>query len=227
MKRNFIVPIPTSQTLVRWATDVHNYLRTTNTGAVEPETILMQHQIGGEKATVDGLLMWDTAGYPVVSKGGEWRQLVLADGYAIFDQDADITAAAANTAYKIALDDIASEGITLTGSPATDITFLEAGLYSIAFTAQIESTSGSTVNFRFWPRVNTVDVAGSTIVASLHNNGATITVSRTAIFNFAAGDVLNAMWATDSTSGSLKAHAATSYAPASPSVTLAISRVQQ
>lgn len=227
MKRNFIVPVPTAQSLLRWATDVHNYLRTTNTGAVEPQTVLMQHQIGGEKATVDGLLMWDTAGYPVVSKGGEWRQIVLADGYAIFGQDADITAALANTAYKIALDDIASEGITLTGSPATDITFLEAGLYSIAFTAQIESTSGSTVNFRFWPRVNNVDVGGSTIVASLHNNGATITVSRTAIFNFAAGDVLNAMWATDSTSGSLKAHAATSYAPAAPSVTMVITRVQQ
>ena len=227
MNRGFIVPIPTPQTLLRWATDVHNYLRTTGGNAVEPETILMQHQIGGEKATADGLLMWGTAGYPVVSKGGEWRQVVLADGYAIFSQDVDITAALAGTAYKIALDDIASEGITLTGSPATDITFLEAGLYSIAFTAQIASTSSSTVNFRFWPRVNTVDVTGSTIVASLHNNGATITVSRTAIFSFTAGDVLNAMWATDSTSGSLKAHAATSYAPAAPSVTLAISRVQQ
>ena len=77
MKRNFIVPVPTSQTLMRWATDVHNYLRITGTGAVEPETVLMQHQIGGEKATVDGLLMWDTAGYPVVSKGGEWRQVPL------------------------------------------------------------------------------------------------------------------------------------------------------
>lgn len=175
----------------------------------------------------DGIILWDAdGGYPVVSKGGVWRQIVLADGYAIFSQDADITAAAPDTAYKIALDNISAQGITLTGSPLTEITFVEGGLYSIAFTAQIASTSSSTVNFRFWPRVNTVDVAGSTIVASLHNNGATITVSRTAIFNFAAGDVLNAMWATDSTSGSLKAHAATSYAPAAPSVTMAINRIQ-
>lgn len=177
--------------------------------------------------TADGIILWDAAGgYPVVSKNDEWRQIVLADGYAIFSQDADITAAAPDTAYKIALDNISAQGITLTGSPLTEITFVEGGLYSIAFTAQIASTSSSTVNFRFWPRVNTVDVAGSTIVASLHNNGATITVSRTAIFNFAAGDVLNAMWATDSTSGSLKAHAATSYAPAAPSVTMAINRIQ-
>ena len=178
-------------------------------------------------ATQDGVILWDaTGGYPVVSKGNEWRQIVLADGYAIFSQDTDITAAAANTAYKIALDNIASAGITLTGSPLTEITFIEGGLYEVAFTAQISSTSASAVNFRFWPRVNGANVTGSTIVASLHNNGATITVSRTAIFSFAAGAVLNVMWATDSTSGSLKAHAATAYAPAAPSVTLAITRVQ-
>ena len=175
----------------------------------------------------DGIILWDAAGgYPIVSKNGEWRQVVLADGYAVLGQDADITAAAADTAYKIALDDIITEGITLTGSPLTEITFVEGGLYKLAFTAQIASSSGSTVNFRFWPRLNGTDVTGSTIVASLHNNGATIVVSRTAIFSVNANDVLNVMWATDSTNGTLKAHAATAYAPSSPSVTLVISRIQ-
>lgn len=178
-------------------------------------------------ASEDGVILWDRVNqYPVVSKGGEWRQIILADGYAIFSQDADITAAAPDTAYKVALDNIAAQGITLTGSPLTEITFVEGGLYSLAFTAQISSTSASQVDFRFWPRINTVDVTGSTIVASLHNNGATTVVSRTAIFVVNAGDVLNVMWATSSTSGSLKAHAATAYAPAAPSVTLAIKRVQ-
>ncbi len=175
----------------------------------------------------DGIILWDASGgYPIVSKNGEWRQVVLADGYAVLGQDADITAAAADTAYKIALDDITTEGITLTGSPLTEITFVEGGLYKLAFTAQIASSTSSTVNFRFWPRLNGTDVTGSTIVASLHNNGATIVVSRTAIFSVNANDVLNVMWATDNTSGTLKAHAATAYAPASPSVTLVISRVQ-
>jgi hypothetical protein len=178
-------------------------------------------------ATQDGVLLWDAAGgYPVVSKNGEWRQIILADGYAVLGQDADITAAAANTAYKVALDDIITEGITLTGSPLTDITFVEGGLYSLSFTAQISSTSGSTVYFRFWPRINGTNISSSTMVASLHSNGATTTVSRTAIFNISAGDVLNVMWATDSTNGYLHAHAATAYAPASPSVTLVISRIQ-
>ena len=202
-----------------WAEDLRRYL-----GRV-------QSQLSAKEATSsaneDGVILWDrTNGYPVVSKGGEFRQILLADGYAILGQDSDITAAASNTAYKVALDGIALDGITLTGSPLTDITFEEAGLYSLSFTAQIASSSSSTIEFRFWPRINTVDVAGSTIVASLHNNGATIVVSRTAIFTVAAGDVLNVMWAVSSTSGSLKAHAATAYAPASPSVTLNIVRVQ-
>lgn len=213
---------------MRWATDVHNYLRITGTGAVEPETVLMQHQIGGEKATVDGLLMWDTAGYPVVSKGGEWRQVLLEDGYAVFGQDTNITAAAPNTAYAIQYDTPAfADGISLDVANPTRIVFSETGLYRIGFTAQISSSSSSQVSFRFWPRVNGVDVSGSTIVATLHNNGASIVVSRDAIFQFSAGDYLEAMWATDSTSGFLQAHTATAYAPASPSTTLAISRVQQ
>lgn len=179
------------------------------------------------QATQDGLLLWDaTGGYPVVSKGGVWRQVVLADGYAILGQDASVTAAAADTAYKIALDEVVASGITLTGSPATDITFSEGGLYSLAFAAQISSTSASQIDFRFWPRINDVDVGGSTIVASLHNNGATTVVSRTAIFSVTAGDVLNVMWATSNTSGFLDAKAATAYAPSAPAVTLAISRVQ-
>ena len=202
-----------------WAEDLRRYLAKAQSQLSALEST--------SSANEDGIILWDRVnGYPVVSKNGEWRQIVLADGYAIFGQDTDITAASPNTAYKIAMDNIAAQGITLTGSPLTDITFVECGLYEIAFTAQIASTSSSQVDFRFWPRVNNNDVTGSTIVASLHNNGATIVVSRTAIFSFNAGDVLNAMWATSSTNGSLKAHAATAFAPASPSVTMVITRVQ-
>jgi len=213
-------PPPVTANIQVWAQNVVRYL--------QQVAGRLQFKPADASATQDGLILWDAAGgYPVVSKNGEWRQVVLADGYAVFGQDSDITAAAANTAYKVALDDIVSDGITLTGSPLTDITFIEAGLYSLAFTAQIASTSASTVNFYFWPRINNNDVSGSTIVASLHNNGATIVVSRTAIFSVDAGDVLNVMWATSSTNGRLKAHAATAFAPASPSVTLAINRIQQ
>jgi hypothetical protein len=202
-----------------WAEDLRRYL-----GRVQSQ---LSAREASSSANENGVILWDRANkYPVVSRDGEFRQILLADGYAIFGQDADVTAAAANTAYKIALDNIASQGITLTGSPLTEITFVESGLYSLAFTAQIESTSGSTIDFRFWPRLNGVDATGNTVMASLHNNGATNVVSRTAIFSITAGDVLNVMWAVSSTNGRLKAHAATAYAPSAPSVTLNIVRVQ-
>lgn len=215
----FGVP-PVGSNIGQWAEDLRRWLgRTWDT--------LTFRDAAASAATQDGILLWDaTGGYPVVSKDGAWRQIILADGYAILGQDASITAAAADTAYEIELDGIALAGITLTGSPLTDITFTEAGLYSLSFTAQISSSTSSQVDFRFWPRINGTDAPGSTIVASLHNNGATTVVSRTAIFTVAAGDVLNVMWATDDTNGFLEAHTATAYAPASPSVTLVIARVQ-
>lgn len=56
-------------------------------------------------AASDGVVMWDAVnGYPTVSKDGEWRQVVLADGFAFLTQDNDITAAASNTGYPIVFD---------------------------------------------------------------------------------------------------------------------------
>ena len=185
-------------------------------------------KVDGATPTSNGILLWDDVnGYPVISKNNEWRQIVLGDGHAIFAQDANITAAAANTAYAIEFDAPSiADGITKSGTNPTRIVFSEGGLYRVSFTAQIHSSSGSTLEFRFWPRINGTNITGSTMVASLHNNGATIVVSRDSIFQFSAGDYLEAMWATTSTSGSLLAHTATAYAPASPSATMAISRVQ-
>jgi len=180
-----------------------------------------------DNASENGILLWDQVdGYPTVSKNGEWRQVVLADGYAFLGQDADITAAAVNTAYAITYDTPAmSSGITL-GTPASRITFAEGGTYILAFSAQVTSTSASTVSFRFWPRINGTDVAGSTIVTNLHQNNATNVVSRTAIFSVSAGDYLEVMWAVDSTSGYLHATAATAYAPGAPSTSLSITRIR-
>jgi len=178
-------------------------------------------------ASEDGVILWDREeGYPVVSKDGEFRQIVLADGYAFLGQDADITAAAVDTAYAITYDTPPmSSGISL-GTPASRIVFAEGGTYLLAFSAQITSTSSSTVAFRFWPRINGTDVAGSTIVANLHQNDATTVVSRSAIFQVSAGDYLEVMWAVDSTSGYLHATAATAYAPSAPSTSLSITRIR-
>ena len=176
-------------------------------------------------ASEDGVLLWDaTNGYPVVSKNGEWRQVVLEDGQYSGGVTTSQTAALANTAYALTYTPSVESGIS-NGTPASRLVFAEAGEYMVSFSAQISSTSASTVNFWFWPRVNGVDVAGSTMKNALHQNGAVIVVSRTAIFDFAAGDYLEAMWAVDGTSGTLNASAATAFAPAAPASTMAITRL--
>jgi hypothetical protein len=197
---------------------------------------LMQHlgqvrsalvqQTGGESAAEDGTLMWDRENlWPVVSRSGEWRQIVLANGVAHLEITSDVTAASANTAYPLTFAIMAgSVGVTL-GTPASRIVFTEGGAYTLSFTAQTHSSSGSTVNFWFWPKLNGVDIVDSAMQNTLHQNNATMIISRTQIFNVSAGDYLEAYWATDSTNGSLQHHAANAFAPATPAATLAISRV--
>lgn len=176
-------------------------------------------------ASEDGIILWDRANqYPVVSKGGEFVQIVLEDGHYSGNISSDVTAAAANTAYALDYTAQSSQSIS-NGTPTTRLVFDEAGEYMISFSAQISSSSASTVNFWFWPRVNGTDVAGSTMKNALHQNDAVLVVSRTAIFDLSAGDYLEAMWATDSTSGKLEASAATAFAPAAPASTIAITRL--
>lgn len=183
-------------------------------------------QTGGESAADDGTLMWDRENlWPVISRNGVWRQIVIANGVAHLEITTDQTAAATNTAYPLTYTIMAgSVGVSL-GTPNSRIIFAEGGSYTLSFTAQTSSTSSSTVNFWFWPRINGVDIADSGMQNTLHQNGATMIVSRTQIFNVNAGDYLEAYWATDSTNGSLQHHAANAFAPATPASTLSISRI--
>ena len=175
----------------------------------------------------DGVLLWDREyGYPVVSYNDEFRQIVMEGGHAALVRSTSVTAASANTAYSITFD--APSGNKYIDRDATNperIVFEEAGEYLINFTAEITSSSGSDVIFYFWPAKNGTNIAGSTMVNVLHNNGATLVVSRSAVFNFDANDYLEAKWAVDSTNGSLNSTAATSFSPASPAATMTITRI--
>jgi len=173
----------------------------------------------------NGVILWDeTNGYPVVSKDGAFVQIVLEDGQYAGAVTTDQTAASINTAYALTYTSSIAEGVT-NGTPASRIVFAEAGQYMISFSAQIASTSSSTVNFWFWPRINGTDVTGSTMKNALHQNGSVLVVSRSAIFDVSANDYLEAMWAVDSTSGFLDATVATAFAPAAPASTIAITRL--
>lgn len=173
----------------------------------------------------NGVILWDDVnGYPVVSKNNEFRQIVLEDGHYDGTVSTNQTAASANTAYALTFSPDVSDGI-VNGTPASRLVVDEAGEYFISFSAQIVSSSASTVTFWFWPRVNGVDVSKGTMKNSLHNNGAVFITSRSAIFQLNAGDYLETMWAVDSTDGSLQTAAATAFAPAAPAATISIVRL--
>ena len=218
MTQQYRAPEPQGDDWKSWARRMMLYLGQTRSPLVQ--------QTGGESAAEDGVLMWDRINeYPVVSKNGEWRQVVLEDGHADFILTSDVTPVAANTAYKLTYDaPTGNDGITQ-GTPASRIVFEEAGQYVVSFSAQISSTSASTVHFYFWPSVNGTNVADSGMTTALHQNNATLVTSRTQIFTLAAGDYLEVNYMIDSTSGFLNYTAASSPVPAIPASTLAITRL--
>ena len=182
---------------------------------------------GDENASDNGILLWDPEySEPVISIDGVYRPLVIQDGSGMAYSNTNITAAATNTAYEIEWDGISNaDGVTLENN--TEIHFNDGGLYSLAFSVQITSTNSSLKDLWFWPAINGTDVAGSTIKVSIVDNGATIVMSRTALFTVSAGDYLEAKWATSDTSVTLEAHATETFCPATPSVTLSVARVHQ
>ena len=211
-------PEPQGEDWQTWGRRLMSYLSQTRIPLVQ--------QTGNEPATDDGLLMWDrTREYPVVSKNGEWRQVVLEDWHADFVLTSDVTPSLANTAYKLTYDaPSGNDGITQ-GTPASRIVFEEAGQYVVSFSAQVSSTSASTVHFYFWPSVNGTDVVNSAMTTALHQNNATLVTSRTQIFTLAANDYLEVNYMIDNTDGFLNYTAASSPVPAIPASTLAITRL--
>ena len=187
----------------------------------------LTHRRAYDSAAEDGVILWDREyKYPVVSRDGVFTQIILEDGHASFYRTTDVTAAAADTAYAITYDAPSGNvGIDRDATDNSKIVFSEAGEYLVMFSAQISSTSSSTVKFYFWPRLNGTDATNNTIIYSLHQNDATVVVSRSAKFDVSAGDYLQVMWAVDSTSGFLDASAATAFSPAAPATTLHITRM--
>jgi len=209
---------PITLDIAQWAENMRRYLGRALDQLGFKETY--------SSASENGVMLWDNVnGYPVVSKNGEWRQVVLEDGHGDFYIAADVTASSANTEYKLTYTaETSNSGITL-GSPATRIVFQEAGQYVVSFSAQISSTSASTVHFYFWPSVNGTDINNSAMTTALHQNNATLIASRTQVFTVAANDYLEVNWMVDNTAGFLNATAAASPVPNIPASTLSITRL--
>ena len=188
--------------------------------------VRLQFKTQNDTAAEDGVMLWDgVEGYPVVSKDGVWRQLVMADGYAEFVKTTTVTAAAINTPYAITMDTpLFDNGIHL-GTPTSRIVFDEGGVYLLAFSAQILATSANAIEFNFWPRLDGADVPFNRITTNTKANGVTTVVSRTIAFTISAGSYIEVIWQVDDLSGQLVATPSATL-PSSPSVTLSITRIR-
>ena len=188
--------------------------------------VRLQFKTQNDTAAEDGVMLWDGVdGYPVVSKDGVWRQLVMADGYAEFVKTTTVTAAAVNTPYAITMDmPLFDNGIHL-GTPASRIVFDEGGVYLLAFSAQILATSANAIEFNFWPRLDGADVPFNRITTNTKANGTTTVVSRSIAFTISAGSYIEVIWQVSDLSGKLVATTAATL-PSAPSVTLSITRIR-
>ena len=187
----------------------------------------LAYYIAGESASEDGVILWDRTGYPVISKNGEYRQIVLADGYGEFSADSSITAASADTAYNISFTSVsANGGLSIDPSDNTKIRFAEAGVYSIAGHLQLKSSSGSTKTAYYWMAVNGTNLDHSERV-TVHANDQFIVLAVSDQIEVTAGSYMQARFAVSDTNLWLDGSAATSFAPASKPIDLTITRSRQ
>ena len=213
-----VIP-PITQNLSQWGENLRRYLAS----ALNQ----LDAKDASSVAAEDGVILYDRVNdYPVVSRNNEFRQIVLEGGHAKLMRTTAQTAASPNTAYSITYDAPTNKfKIDRDATNNDRIVFEESGEYLLSFTAEITASAAADIKFYFWPAKNGTNIANMTMVKTIHNNGGTMLASRAFLLELVANDYIEMKWAVDSTNGSLGVTAATSFSPASPSSTLAITRI--
>lgn len=136
--------------------------------------------------------------------------------------------ASANTAYALTFTNTEiANGVSI-GGTTSQIIIAQAGLYNIACSVQITSSSSSQKAIWAWLRKNgTTDFPNSARVASITLNNGYVVVTLNEVVSLLAGDFIEVMYAADSTNVSIATVAATAFAPAAPAVILAVTQTEQ
>jgi len=185
------------------------------------------HKTADDNPSEDGVVLYDDQNkYPVISRDNEFRQIVLEGGHIKLIRTAAQTAASPDTAYSITYDAPTNKfKIDRDAANNERIVFEETGEYLLSFTAEITTSAAADIKFYFWPAKNGTNIDNLTMVKTVHNNGGVMLASRTYLLELTANDYIEMKWAVNNTNGSLGTTAATSFSPASPSSTLAITRI--
>lgn len=214
-------PQPTGSRWTDWATRLNTYLNRVRTQ--------LQHKFGDESADTEGVILYDPeTDHVVVSVNNVFEPLSFGhNDYAAFYTTATHSAAATNTAYAITWENTAvSENIAVDDTVTSRIVFTHGGVYQVDFSSELLSSNASSKSIYLWPRINGTDIPNSGFVTSLDTNGSRIACSRSGVFEVEAGDYLEAMFAVTDTALTIDGSAATAFAPATPSATIAISELR-
>jgi len=117
-----------------------------------------------------------------------------------------------------------SNGISIVtnGTTLTRITFANAGVYNLQFSAQLNQTTGGAHNAFIWLKKNGANVANTAGDTRIAGNGDRIMAAWNYVFSAAAGDYYELAWAADDTNVLLDYVAAAGVVPAIPSVILTV-----
>lgn len=214
-------PQPTGDKWSDWATRLNIYLNRVRTQ--------LQHKSLNESAHTDGILLYDPeTDHVTVSRNDIWEP--LAYGHNCLAQiytTATHAATTANTATAITWENTAySEDVSVDATVTSRINFARTGVYQVDFSCELLSTNSSAKSIYIWPRINGTDIPYSTIVTTVTNNNDRMVASRSGIFEMTAGDYLEAMFSVTDINLKLSGSAATAFAPAAPSATLAITQLR-
>jgi hypothetical protein len=149
--------------------------------------------------------------------------------YGEFYNSAGVTPVAANTAYALAWSGTTiSDGVTIAGSPVTQITVSESGLYQFNARMQFNSGNSNTKSAWIWWKLNgTTNYSNSATIGTLSDNNGYLVLRNSQFFSLAAGDYIELMWAVDDTNLAPINVASTAFAPAAACAVVEVTQIQQ
>ena len=139
-----------------------------------------------------------------------------------FHSEQTQTAAAINTGYAMTFDKTdLTQGVYI-GTPTSRIYVDRPGSYNFQFSAQFVSSNASTKTIYVWADINGTAVPQSATKITMKGSGESYLAAWNFVLRMNTGGYFRLMWATDDTTVSIQASAATAFSPAIPSVILTV-----
>lgn len=144
--------------------------------------------------------------------------------YGAFHSEATQTAAAINTPYAMTFSNTdLTNGVSL--SSGSRIVCANAGTYNFAFSAQLDSVTGSAQNIVIWARINGTDVPYSASTIAVQGTTAETIAAWNFFLTLTAGQYFELVWAVSNTNVQIVASAPNAVHPGIPSVILTVNQI--